>query len=94
LKARGLVQALSALTFPSATIQGGNAIVAEVKLNLPENLIGRLRRRLKKQSNLAHLSLNVLKHIERQMNQTPRKCLQFRTPVEVWKEEAGVALQS
>jgi IS30 family transposase len=59
-----------------------------------ENSIGRLRRRLKKQSNLATLSLQALKRLERQMNQTPRKCLQFRTPMEVWRLEASVALHS
>jgi transposase, IS30 family len=58
-----------------------------------ENTIGRIRRTIKRGADLRHLSLKALKRLERQMNNTPRKCLQFRTPMEAWRAES-VALHS
>ncbi len=57
-----------------------------------ENIIGRIRRTLPKRTNLSQLSLQALKRLERELNNTPRKCLQFKTPMEVFKKLA-VALQ-
>jgi IS30 family transposase len=58
-----------------------------------ENAIGRLRRVLPRRTDLEALSQqNLVRFIDR-YNDTPRKCLGFRTPNEVFFEQ-GVALQS
>lgn len=48
-----------------------------------ENTIGRVRRFLPKGKTLQDLTISYLKRIENQMNNTPRKCLKFKTPNEV-----------
>lgn len=48
-----------------------------------ENTNGRLRRFLPKGKTLNNLTDTYLKRIENQMNNTPRKCLKFRTPNEM-----------
>lgn len=48
-----------------------------------ENTNGRLRRFLPKGKTLENLTDSYLKRIENQMNNTPRKCLNFKTPSEM-----------
>lgn len=47
-----------------------------------ENAIGRLRRYLPRKTNLDALSADQLVAIAAQYNNTPRKCLDFKTPAE------------
>jgi transposase, IS30 family len=47
-----------------------------------ENTIGRLRRFIPKKTSIANLTAEELRYIQYEMNHTPRKCLQFRTPAE------------
>jgi IS30 family transposase len=49
-----------------------------------ENAIGRLRRRLPRKTDLATISPQRLQQLARLYNNTPRKCLDFRTPAEVF----------
>lgn len=49
-----------------------------------ENAIGRLRRPLPRKSDLASITQNQLDALTACYNQTPRKCLSFRTPEEVF----------
>ena len=49
-----------------------------------ENAIGRMRRALPRKTDLATLSAYRLRHLARLYNNTPRKCLDFRTPAEVF----------
>ncbi|NEW94869.1 IS30 family transposase, partial [Rhodopseudomonas sp. BR0M22] len=59
-----------------------------------ENSIGRLRRWLPRKTDLDDLTTaDIRKHVER-LNNTPRKCLDFRTPAEAFsKLKSTVALQ-
>ena len=60
-----------------------------------ENAIGRLRRPLPRKSDLAAISQLNLDQLTRRYNTTPRKCLDFRTPEEVFQcISTGVALQT
>ena len=54
-----------------------------------ENANGRLRRFLPGELDLATLTPAHLHQIERQMNDTPRKCLGFRTPQEAFAAALG-----
>ena len=58
-----------------------------------ENIIGRLRRQLPTKTNLAHLSTRSLQRCVDRLNNTPRKCLAFLTPNEVFSQQT-VALQT
>lgn len=59
-----------------------------------ENAIARLRRALPRKSDLAKISQDRLDTMVRRYNDTPRKCLGFRTPNEVFNEFLNrVALQ-
>jgi IS30 family transposase len=49
-----------------------------------ENAIGRLRRVLPRKTDLATLSPAQIRHLARLYNHTPRKCLDFQTPAEVF----------
>lgn len=49
-----------------------------------ENAIGRLRRRLPRKTDLATLSTAQLRQLASLYNHTPRKCLDFQTPAEVF----------
>ena len=49
-----------------------------------ENAIGRLRRWLPRKTNLTTLPPEALTHLALLYNHTPRKCLGFRTPAEVF----------
>jgi IS30 family transposase len=57
-----------------------------------ENTVGLVRRQYPKGAKLADLAPNDLKSLEYQLNSRPRKCLQFQTPMEVFRE-CCVALQ-
>jgi IS30 family transposase len=51
-----------------------------------ENAIGRMRRRLPRKTDLATLSTTRLNQLIAAYNHTPRKCLGFRTPAELFCE--------
>jgi IS30 family transposase len=51
-----------------------------------ENAIGRLRRFLPRKTDLATLSNKRFRALIRTYNNTPRKCLDFRTPAEAFSE--------
>lgn len=51
-----------------------------------ENTFQRVRRFIPKKANLAHFSNKQIAIIIQRMNNTPRKCLDYRTPAEVFKE--------
>ena len=51
-----------------------------------ENAIGRLRRRLPRKADLATLSPRALGHLVETYNATPRKCLAFLSPREVFSK--------
>lgn len=50
-----------------------------------ENVIGMVRRQYPKKTNIGNISLQELSLLERRLNSTPRKSLQFRTPMEVFR---------
>lgn len=50
-----------------------------------ENAIGRLRRPLPRKSDLATITQDHLNALTSRYNRTPRKCLDFKTPAEVFK---------
>jgi len=52
-----------------------------------ENTIGRLRRYIPKKTSIAHLTQEELRYIQWEMNNTPRKCLNFLTPAEALARE-------
>lgn len=52
-----------------------------------ENSFQRLRRFIPKKANLANYSHQRIAAIIKRMNNTPRKCLGYRTPAEVFKEQ-------
>ena len=59
-----------------------------------ENAIGRLRRVLPRKTDLSLLSEQQLKKLVQAHNNTPRKCLDFKTPAELFSElQSTVALQ-
>ena len=51
-----------------------------------ENAIGRMRRFLPRKTNLQKLCPNTLKQYADQYNATPRKCLGFKTPTEIFSQ--------
>lgn len=51
-----------------------------------ENTLGRLRRFIKKRSSLTQYSDDDIDRFVERMNNTPRKCLKFKTPNEVFNE--------
>jgi IS30 family transposase len=60
-----------------------------------ENAIGRLRRTLPRKTDLTCLSPTEFSNRAQRLNTTPRKCLGFRTPQEVFFEiQSTVALQT
>lgn len=60
-----------------------------------ENAIGRIRRSLPRKSDLAEIGEDRLQALALRYNQTPRKCLGFKTPNEVFNELLNnVALQT
>ena len=62
-----------------------------------ENAIGRLRRRLPRKTKIPDTSPSQIKIIINRQNDTPRKCLAYLTPNEVWNKQITyltVALQT
>jgi len=57
-----------------------------------ENTIGLIRRWLPKKTDLAQVSEVEIMEIENWLNNRPRKCLNYETPLEVLEEERSVAL--
>jgi len=51
-----------------------------------ENTIGLIRRVYPKKTNFHHASSNDIKALERRLNNRPRKCLSFKTPLEAFKD--------
>ena len=49
-----------------------------------ENTIGLIRRVFPKKTDFNHVSPNKIKTLERQLNNRPRKCLSFKTPLEIF----------
>ncbi len=60
-----------------------------------ENSIGRLRRSLPRKTDLKLMTPAKIKRYVQQLNNTPRKCLDFKTPAEAFSEiKSTVALQT
>ena len=60
-----------------------------------ENSIGRLRRSLPRKTDLKLITAAAIKRYVRRLNNTPRKCLDFKTPAEAFsKLKLIVALQT
>ena len=60
-----------------------------------ENAILRLRRHLARKTDITKITQSDIADIQNAQNQTPRKCLGFKTPFEVFNEESiTVALQT
>jgi len=55
-------------------------------------MIGLIRRYLPKRTDFRKISDERIAEIEYALNSRPRKCLDFRTPFEVFRQLAGVAL--
>lgn len=58
-----------------------------------ENTIGLIRRWLPKKTDLAQVSKAKIMEIESWLNNRPRKCLNYKTPLEVFEETLTVAEQ-
>lgn len=54
-----------------------------------ENMIGRVRRYIPKGTSIYQYTSEQLQWIENQLNNTPRKCLNYQTPNEVMEKEAN-----
>ena len=52
-----------------------------------ENAIGRMRRGLPRKTDLASISDQRLLELNRAYNHTPRKCLNYKTPAEVFSQD-------
>lgn len=52
-----------------------------------ENAIGRMRRALPRKSDLSHLSQQHLDQLLSLYNHTPRKCLDYKTPAEIFSKQ-------
>jgi transposase, IS30 family len=60
-----------------------------------ENSIGRIRRSLPRKTDLKNITAAALKRFVERLNDTPRKCLDFKTPAEAFSElKSTVALQT
>ena len=59
-----------------------------------ENAILRLRRWLPRQTDISKLTPKELDQIMKKYNSTPRKCLQYQTPAQVFEKTKNVALRS
>ena len=59
-----------------------------------ENTNGLLRRYLPKGTNFDHLTQQELDDIVEELNNRPRKCLNYYTPNEIFKKELGGAIQT
>lgn len=59
-----------------------------------ENANGRLRRDLPRKASLSGYSEDDIESIVWNLNATPRKCLAFKTPIEAFASQLGVALEN
>lgn len=62
-----------------------------------ENAIGRMRRRMPRKTKIAEISQYEIDTLTKRHNNTPRKCLAYLTPLEVWTKcltSLTVALQT
>ena len=59
-----------------------------------ENAILRLRRWLPRTTDITKITRKELDRIMDRYNSTPRKCLQYRTPTQVFEDALSVALRS
>jgi IS30 family transposase len=55
-----------------------------------ENAVGLLRRFLPKKTDIAKITKEQIKHIENRLNHRPRKCLNFKTPYEVFTSSVAL----
>ncbi len=55
-----------------------------------ENTVGLVRRFLPKKTDLAKITKEQIKHIENRLNHRPRKCLNFKTPYEVFTSSVAL----
>lgn len=58
-----------------------------------ENANGRIRRELPRSTRLSEYRETDIEDIVWMLNSTPRKCLGFRTPIEAFAQQLGVALE-
>jgi len=58
---------------------------------LIENMNGLVRRYLPKGTDFSNISKRQIQHIENEINTRPRKCLGFKTPLEVLKRRVALA---
>jgi len=56
-----------------------------------ENAIGLVRRFFPKKTDFAIIAKEQIKHVERELNNRPRKCLGFKTPAEVFNQSVALA---
>lgn len=97
-KQNAIAKDLLALPLKSLTTDNGKENVTHHQWGIPtyfttpyhswekgtvENTIGRLRRYIPKGVSIAKLTQEEVRFIEWEMNNTPRKCLQFQTPAQV-----------
>ena len=54
-----------------------------------ENTCGLIRRYVRKKANIADITLQQVRKIERSLNNRPRKCLGYNTPAEVFAKLSG-----
>jgi IS30 family transposase len=95
----GLLRPLPKDLRQSLTFDNGTEFAEHYRIGLPtyfcdphapwqkggvENAIGRIRRRLPRKTDLAAISRNHIIAIAQAYNHTPRKCLDFHTPAEVF----------
>lgn len=88
----------------SITADNGNENAHHTKINVPfyfchpyhswekgtvENTIGRIRRYVPKGANIYNLTDIQIQWLENMLNNTPRKCLGFKTPNEVMEQETN-----
>ena len=97
-KARSIRQTVTELPYQTMTTDNGCENTQHESWSIPtyfttpyhswekgtvENTIGRLRRYIPKKQSIQNLTQAELKFIQWEMNNTPRKCLNFLTPSEV-----------
>ena len=98
----GLKELIKSVPVKSITLDNGVENVRHQELGIPtyfchpyspwekgtvENSIKRLRRYIPKRANPANYSQKKINAIVAKMNNTPRKCLGFKTPNEVFNEQ-------
>jgi len=95
----GLLDGLPDSLRQSLTFDNGTEFAEHYRIGLPtffcdphapwqkggvENAIGRIRRHLPRKTDLAAISHDQIRAIAQAYNHTPRQCLDFRTPAEVF----------